>query len=133
MISGKWDIMFQCFFNLIIKSEQNYHAFISDLCFFFYKLPFSEELSASVAQMVKNLPSMQESWVGEDPWEEGMGTHSSCPCLENRHGQRRLVGPIGCKESDMTERLTTRVEGTFPDFYIKIPGSPYPNCKKTEC
>ena len=31
--------------------------------------------------MVKNLPAMQETWVGylgwEDPLEEGMATHSS--------------------------------------------------------
>ena len=34
-----------------------------------------------VAQMVKNLPAMQETWVrslgGEDPLEEGIATHSS--------------------------------------------------------
>ena len=34
-----------------------------------------------MAQMVKNLPAMQETWVQflgwEDPLEEGMGTHSS--------------------------------------------------------
>ena len=34
-----------------------------------------------VAQMVKKLPSMQETWVQslgwEDPLEEGMATHSS--------------------------------------------------------
>ena len=34
-----------------------------------------------VAQMVKNLPEMQETWVRslgwEDPLEEGMATHSS--------------------------------------------------------
>ena len=33
-----------------------------------------------VAQMVKNLPAMQETWVnllGEDPLEKGMATHSS--------------------------------------------------------
>jgi len=34
-----------------------------------------------VAQMVKNLPAMQETWVRplgwQDPLEEGMGTHSS--------------------------------------------------------
>ena len=34
-----------------------------------------------VAQTVKNLPAMQETWVqslgGEDPPEEGMATHSS--------------------------------------------------------
>ena len=34
-----------------------------------------------MAQMVKNLPAMWETWVQslvwEDPLEEGMGTHSS--------------------------------------------------------
>ena len=40
------------------------------------------KLGASlVAQMVKNLPAMQEIWVQslgwEDPLEEGMATHSS--------------------------------------------------------
>ena len=34
-----------------------------------------------VAQMVKNLPAMRETWVpslgGEDPLEKGMATHSS--------------------------------------------------------
>ena len=34
-----------------------------------------------MAQAVKNLPAMQETWVGsmgwEDPLEEGMATHSS--------------------------------------------------------
>ena len=34
-----------------------------------------------MAQMVKNLPAMQETWVWslgwEDPLEEGMATHSS--------------------------------------------------------
>ena len=33
-----------------------------------------------VAQTVKNLPAMQETWVqslgGEDPLEEGMATHA---------------------------------------------------------
>ena len=36
-----------------------------------------------VAQLVKNLPAMQETWVRslgwEDPSEEGMATHSSIP------------------------------------------------------
>ena len=34
-----------------------------------------------MAQMVKNLPTMREAWVGglgqEDPLEKGMDTHSS--------------------------------------------------------
>ena len=36
--------------------------------------------------MVKNLPAVQETWVGslglEDPLEKGLATHSY-PCLEN--------------------------------------------------
>ena len=39
------------------------------------------------AQMVKNLPAVQETWVQslgrEDPLEEGMATHSSVLGLEN--------------------------------------------------
>ena len=38
-------------------------------------------LTSLVAQMAKNLPARQETWVRslgwEDPLEEGMGTHSS--------------------------------------------------------
>ena len=34
-----------------------------------------------MAQMVMNMPTMQETWVRsqsqEDPWEKGMATHSS--------------------------------------------------------
>ena len=50
-----------------------------------------------VAQRVKNLPAMQETWVQslgwEDPLEESMATRSSIhSCLENPHEQRRLVG-----------------------------------------
>ena len=34
-----------------------------------------------MAQMVKNLPAMEETWVqslvGEDPLEKGMATHSN--------------------------------------------------------
>ena len=67
-----------------------------------------------VAQRVKNLPTMRETWVQflgwEDPLEEGMATQSTPVFLpENPHGRRSLVGcsPWGCKESDTTERLST--------------------------
>ena len=44
----------------------------------YYRLALYRDL---VAQMVKNSPAMQETWVpslsGEDPLEEGMATHSS--------------------------------------------------------
>ena len=47
-----------------------------------------------MAQMVKNLPAMQETWVrplgGEDPLEEGMATHTLLP--REPHGQRSLAG-----------------------------------------
>ena len=66
-------------------------------------------ISASlVAQLVKNLPAMQETWVWplvqEDPLEKEMATTPvSLPGEFN--GQRRLVGysPQGDKELDMTE------------------------------
>ena len=58
-----------------------------------------------VAQIVKNPPTMQKTWVRslgwEDPLEQGMATHSS----GEFHGQRSLAGfsPWGCKELDITE------------------------------
>ena len=40
-----------------------------------------------VAQMVKNPPALEETWVRslgwEDPLEKGKATHSSISCLEN--------------------------------------------------
>ena len=52
--------------------------------------------ASMVPQMVKNLPEMQETWVGspgwEDPLEEGMATHSpvflpgESPWTEEPHG-----------------------------------------------
>ena len=43
--------------------------------------PLQYSLASLVAQMVRNLPSMQDIWVqflgSEDPLEEGIATHSS--------------------------------------------------------
>ena len=61
-----------------------------------------------MAQKVKNLPAMQETWVRslgwEDPLEEGIATHSSILAGKSQ-GQRSLVGfsPWGHKELDTTE------------------------------
>ena len=61
-----------------------------------------------MAQTVKNLPAMQETWVRnlgwEDPLEKEMATHSSILAW-GIHGQRSLAGysPWGCKELNMTE------------------------------
>ena len=77
--------------------------------------PLQYSWTSLVAQMVKNLPAMWETWVQllgwEDPLENvgevGMASYSSilllCP-----HGQRSLAGyrPWGLKEPNMTERLS---------------------------
>ena len=61
-----------------------------------------------MAQTVKNLAAMQETWVGslgwEDPLEEGTATHSSILAWRI-HEQRSLMGYSlwGRKESDTTE------------------------------
>ena len=61
-----------------------------------------------MAQMVKNLPVIQETQVRplgrEDPLEKGMAVHSSIPAWRIP-GAEELVGysPWGCKESYMTE------------------------------
>ena len=64
-----------------------------------------------VAQLVKNLPAVQETWVRSLGWEgslekEWQPTPVSLP--GKSHGQRSLVGcsPWGRKEADTTEHLT---------------------------
>ena len=76
-------------------------------------MDLSKYISASlVAQMVKNPPAMQETWVRylgwEDPLENEMATHSGILAWETPPPQRSLIGysPWGHKELDMTEWLT---------------------------
>ena len=57
--------------------------------------------------MVKNLPVVQETWVGKIPWRREW--HPTPVFLPGEfHEQRSLVGysPWGLRESDTTERLT---------------------------
>ena len=62
-----------------------------------------------VAQLVKNLPAVQETWIQSLGWEDSlekeMATHSSIlawkiPWTEEPGG---LYSPLGHNESDMTE------------------------------
>ena len=67
-----------------------------------------------VAQMVKNLPAMRETWVQflgrEDPLEKGTATHSRIlawriPWIEEPGG----LQSTGHKKSDNTEQLTLQI------------------------
>jgi len=65
-------------------------------------------MTSLVAQTVKRLSTMRETWVRslgwEDPLEKEMAIHSGTIAWKIP-GQRSLVGysPWGRKESDMTE------------------------------
>ena len=58
-----------------------------------------------VAQLVKNLPAMQETWVRSPGWEDalekGMATHSGILAWRTP-----WTLPWAHKESDMTEQLS---------------------------
>ena len=67
------------------------------------------EGASLVAQVVKNLPAMQETRVrslgGEDPLEEGIGNPLQYSCLGNPmdRGAWWATVPWSCRELDMTE------------------------------
>ena len=61
-----------------------------------------------LAQMIKNLPAMQESWVlslgWEDPLEEEMAPHSSILALKISWTEEpAMLQSMSPKESDTTE------------------------------
>ena len=79
---------------------------------FMFSFLISGTRASLVAQMVKNLPAMQDSWVQSpgwnDPLEKEMATRPSIlawriPWTEE---PGRLHSPWGCKETDTTEHLT---------------------------
>ena len=85
-----------------------------------WKDPLEESMangSSLVAQTVKNPPANEGDpgstpGLGRSPGG-GHGNPLQYPCLENHHGQRRLLCPSGHKESDTT-RLFSRAS-TFVD------------------
>ena len=71
---------------------------------------YTVKWASLVAQMVKHLPAVQETWVRslgwEDPLEKEMATHSSF--LPGKFHELRILvaySPWDHKESDTTERL----------------------------
>ena len=92
-----------------------------------------------VAQLVKNLPAMQETWVQslgqENVLEEGMQpTPVFLP--KNPHGQRSLVGysPRGRKELDTNKATKHTCTRSAPDFCFSftLHKSLYLNLNKIE-
>ena len=64
--------------------------------------PHQYSWASLVAQLVKNLPEMWETWVGKIPWRrERLSTPIFWP--GELHG---LYSPWGLKELDTTERLS---------------------------
>ena len=100
ILHSSWD------FNLRDLRDHLVHAsYLEDVLVFF------SLLKADMAQMVKNLPAVWETWVrslgGEDPLVREMATHSSIlawriPWIEEPGGLYSLWGRY---ELDMTERL----------------------------
>ena len=72
-----------------------------------------------MAQTVENLPAMQETWVRslgwEDALEEGMATPFSTLAFP-RTEEPGSYSPWGCKEPDVTERLSGSMLCYRPDF-----------------
>ena len=69
--------------------------------------PLQYSWASLVAQLVKNPPTMQETWVRslswEDPLEMGKATNSNILVWRIPW---TVTSPLGCKQSDMTERLS---------------------------
>ena len=65
-----------------------------------------------MAEMVKNLPAMRETWVQslgrKDPLEEGMATHSSILAWRTPMGRGAWRATAMGSESDISEQLSTR-------------------------
>ena len=89
--------------------------------------PTSQWLASLIAQLVKNLPGIQETWVrflGQEAPGEGTGNPLQHSCLENPNGQRRLAGysPRGRKSrtrlSDQT--TTTTIAFQSPAIWFNL-------------
>ena len=74
--------------------------------------PFQYYWASVVAQLVKNLPTMRETWVQSLGWEDPL-EKGKVPTPVFWPGEfHRLYSPWGHKESDRTEKLSH----LFKDF-----------------
>ena len=59
-----------------------------------------------MAQLIKNLPAVQETWVRSLAWEDSLEKGKATPTPVFQPGEfHGLYSPWGRKESDTTERL----------------------------
>ena len=89
--------------------------------FLYFLSPFSQLGASLIAQLVKNPPAMQETWVWSLGWEvslkKGMAAHSSILILAWRTPWREEPGGYslrGHRESDMTEWLAQVHKSEWP-------------------
>ena len=67
-----------------------------------------------MAQLVKNLPVMQETWVRSLGWEDALEKGKAGLSSILAWGIHGLSGPWGHKESDTTERLSLSLPWLIP-------------------
>ena len=99
------------------------------------KIPLEEGMASLVAQRVKNLPPMQETWVWspgqEDPLEEEMATHSSIlaweiPWTEEPGGLQSMELQRVGRDWTMTNTFTFFAWLGFPQGLVALPTAPAP-------
>ena len=86
---------------------------------------YGDFVASLVAQLVKNLPVIRETWVQslgwKDPLEKGKATHSSILAWRIPW----TIYPWGRKKSDMTEQLSLKLIGSC-QFWRSLGGEgPY--------
>ena len=113
--------------NKINKNTFKYYFIITSILFIsivyvhtcFYKAYGKSGWASLVAQVVKNLPAMQETWVWflgqEDPLEEGMATLSSIPAWRipwtEEPGRLQCIGLQRVGHNWMTNTMSVYVLG----------------------
>ena len=91
----------------LTREKKKKQTYIYIYIYFFFNV------ASLVAQLVKNLPAIWETWAQslgwEDPLEEGMATHSSILAwrMPVDRGAWRATGHEVTKETDTPERLST--------------------------
>ena len=83
-----------------------------------------------MAQTIKNLPALQETWVWFLGWKEPLEREwlpTPVFLTGEFHGQRGLVGCSlwGLKESDTTERLTLSLHFIVTQHYFQFFSMPF--------